>query len=109
MFTSYYAKCANHPHAIAISAKVPEFYKGKHYPKLAPSWSIFSEWKKSKDNNLYIRRFSSEILDKLNPKQVYEELGDDAVLICYEAKDFCHRHLVAYWLSMSLGINIVEL
>ena len=53
--------------------------------------------------------YSKEELDKLDPKQVYEELGENAVLLCWEkSSDFCHRHLVSEWLSEKLGIEVKE-
>ena len=50
----------------------------------------------------------------LNAESVYRDLeklsnGDDCVLLCYEKSgDFCHRHLVANWLSDNLGIEVKE-
>ena len=61
MKTGYYAKHGTLPNAIAISAKVPDFYKGKCYKKLAPSWSIWKEWHdsdKSDKNEWYTKRFN---------------------------------------------------
>jgi len=110
MNTGYYAVHGRLENTVAISAKVPDFYKGRCYKKLAPSWSIYSEWKASGDNDLYIKRFNSEILTPLSPEEVYENLGDDAILLCYEsAEKFCHRHLVAEWLMKNLGVEIKEL
>ena len=46
-----------------------------------------------------------EVLNKLDPHRVVEHLyeisrGKDVALVCYEAPDkFCHRHLVADWLT----------
>jgi len=56
-----------------------------------------------------------KILDKLSPAEILERLeklsgGKDIVLLCYEkVGEFCHRHLVADWLTKSLGIEIKEL
>ena len=47
MNTSYYAKSARHINAVAISLIVPEWFKGRQYRKLAPSWDIFNNWKKN--------------------------------------------------------------
>ena len=114
MNTSYYSKNSNHPNAVAISAKVPEFYTGKHVKILAPSWSIFKEYKDDESNPIaisrYTERFYNEILSKLNPIEIFNLLGENAVLLCYEAPGkFCHRHLVAEWLMRNLNIKIVEL
>jgi uncharacterized protein (DUF488 family) len=41
---------------------------------------------------------------------VFNELGEDAILLCWESPEkFCHRHLVADWLSKKLDIKITEL
>lgn len=45
----------------------------------------------------------------LNPNDILKELGEDAVLLCYEKPgDFCHRHLVSQWLNEN-GIRCSEL
>ena len=73
--------------------------------KLAPSWNLIKE----KDEEIYTRRYYDEVLSKLDPRQVYEELGPNAILLCWEAPgEFCHRRLVAQWLSENLGIDIPE-
>lgn len=113
MFTSNFAKSADASNAIAICAKIPDWYKGKHYKRVAPTYSIFSEYKKTGDTGLYTRRFYTEVLQKLNASEIYHELwkmADDPILLCYEKpSDFCHRHLVANWLSEELGLIIREI
>ena len=113
MNTSYFAKSAKNPNAVAICAQVPGWFTGKQYKKLAPTWDIFNEWKKTGSNEIYTKRYKWAILDQLNPQEVYDELGANAVLLCYEAPNkFCHRHLVAQWLTDSLrkhGIVVTEL
>lgn len=108
IYTSYFAKLSKTPKdiiPISICGKAPSFYMGIQYKKLAPKYSFFSQWKITHDNNYYIKHFNKEILDKLNCKEVYEELkslseNKDIVLICYEKpSDFCHRHLVAEWFN----------
>jgi uncharacterized protein (DUF488 family) len=50
-----------------------------------------------------------EILDRLDPRKVYQELGEDAILLCFEkAGEFCHRRLVAEWLERELGVEVPE-
>ena len=110
MNTSYFAKSSKHPKAVCICAKRPWFYKGKIYPKLAPKSWFLKKYKKDKDEQFYTEAYKREVLDKLDPKKVYKELGKDAVLLCWEGSDkFCHRHLVAEWLSNNLGVEITEL
>ena len=121
-YTSYFANIKNLPPdivPIAICGKSPEGYKGLEYKKLAPSWSIFRDWKYSEhthaDKAIYTDRFYKEILDKLDPLVVEQELlsyprvrGRSFCLICYEKpNDFCHRHLVSEWMR-NAGIDIQE-
>lgn len=118
IYTSYFAKMKKIPEnivRISICGKAPEWYDGIQYKKLAPKYKFFMEWKENKDNNFYIEHFNSEVLDTLNAQDVFNKLkelsqGRDCVLLCYEKPgDFCHRHLVADWLSEKLNIEIVEL
>lgn len=108
IYTSYFAKLRSLPEnivPISICGKAPEWYTGLQYKKLAPKYGFFMEWKKTHDNDYYIEHFDSEVLNLLDAKTVYEELskmsdGKDIALICYEKpSDFCHRHLVAKWLT----------
>ena len=116
IYTSYFAKISKLPSnitPITICGKAPEWYKGIQYKKLAPKWSFFSEWKKTHDNEYYIEHFNKEVLMPLNANDVIKELyalagNEDIVLICYEKPDdFCHRHLVAEWLT-SHGYPVEE-
>ena len=119
IYTSYFAKLSKLPSnitPIAICGKSPEWYKGIQYKKLAPKWSFFSIWKQTHDNEYYIKHFNEEVLNTLNVETVIKELyslanknrDEDIVLICYEKPgDFCHRHLVADWLT-SHGYPVEE-
>jgi len=108
--TSYYAKSADHENAVSIAGKCPDFYKGREYKKLAPKFWFFKLYKQNKDSILYTKCYQKEVLDVLDPEIVYNELGPDAVLLCWEKPGkFCHRHLVAKWFEKELGIKITEL
>ena len=49
-------------------------------------------------------------LDSLDAKQVVEDLGPDAILLCWESFNVrCHRRLAAEWLEEKLGIVVPEL
>lgn len=118
IYISYFAKIKNIPDdiiPIAICVKSPDWYKGKQFKTLAPTYDILMQYKQFGDTELYTQRFYSEVLNKLNALEIYEHLetlskGKDVVLICYEkSSDFCHRHLVADWLSKELNINVEEL
>ena len=130
IYTSYFAKLKSLPEniiPISICGKAPDWYKGLQYKKLAPKYDFFMEWKRNQDNDYYIKCFNEQVLDKLNAVDIVKELDGllvDATtaldynadsmlvpriaLICYEKPgDFCHRHLVANWLSDN-GYNCEE-
>jgi hypothetical protein len=110
MQTSYFAIASNLPNAISIAAKSPDFYNGREYLPLAPTWQIFSEYQKSHDIHVYTERYFEEILLPLNPQEVLDDLGRYSVLLCWESPDkFCHRRIVAKWLEDSLNIKVPEL
>ena len=81
------------------------------YRRLAPG-----PWFSSVDELEYIRRYQTEILDRLDPRVVTGELADMAgdrvpVLLCFERPgtgSWCHRALVAAWLGDALGLVVPE-
>jgi uncharacterized protein (DUF488 family) len=94
---------------VSIAGKAPNWYKGKEYKKLAPKYWFFKKFKEDGDETFYKEQYQKEVLDTLNPKEIYENLKD-STLICWETKGkFCHRRLVAEWLENKLNINIPEL
>jgi hypothetical protein len=101
-------------HAVSIAGECPKWYKGKEYKKLAPKRWFYDIYKQTGDIEFYKKHYYEEILSKLDARQVYEELGENAVLLCWEHlenpdEQFCHRRLVAEWLEEELGISIPEL
>lgn len=117
IYTSYYANLRKIPDdivRISIAGKAPAWYTGLQYKKVAPKTGFFLEWKKNKDNDYYIKHYNSEVLSMLVAQNVYDDLTKlssnvDCVLLCYERpEDFCHRHLVADWLSRELNIDVKE-
>ena len=105
MQTSYFARSSKDPNAVAISQGIPRFYKGRRYMPLAPSWELV----KIEDEALYRRVYHEQVLAKLDPLQVRKDLGEDAVLLCWEAAGkFCHRRVVAEWLEKELILTIPE-
>lgn len=110
MQTSYFAKSAKDPNAVSVAIGTPPWFKGRQYPKLAPSWDLVKNYKNGKlTQSQYETRYKAEILDKLNPKIVFEEIGNNAILLCWEkSNEFCHRHLISKWLSDTLNCEIKE-
>jgi len=110
MKTSYFSKSGQDPNAVSIAGKAPNWYKGREYKKLAPKYWFFKKYKQDSDETFYTEQYRKEVLGALDPKEVFKELGEDAVLLCWEKpKWFCHRHIVARWLEESLGIEIGEI
>ena len=109
MHTSYYAKYRG-PNGVSIAGYAPKGWKGREYKKLAPKVWFFKKYKEDGDEAFYREQYQKEVLDHLDPAEVYKELGDDAVILCYEKfGSFCHRHIVAEWLQKHLGVNITEI
>lgn len=93
-------------------ARFNKFWTGETYSKLFPPAEII----KIENEKLYTKLYFEKVLNKLDTKQVYAELGESAVLLCYESwadikarKTFCHRRIVAKWLTENLGIKVAEL
>ena len=90
-------------------------YKGRCYSKLAPKLSFWKIWHDNigkvsaeENNRYYVQEYWNQVLSKLDPQQVYDEL-DYSILLCYESNtEFCHRHIVAAWFEILLGINVFE-
>lgn len=100
----------NNPNVISIALGTPKWIKNS-YTDLAPPYGLLHSWQKHNiTEEEYTKRYYEEVLNKLDPIKVYEDLGDEAVLCCWEASDkFCHRHLVAKWLKDELNITVKEL
>jgi len=64
---------------------------------------------KAKDPELFNSEYRKQ-LATLDPRQVAEDLGSDAILLCWESFNVrCHRRRVAEWLEEKLGIVVPEL
>jgi len=112
LYTSYYARDAKHPNAVSISASAPNYFTGRRMPELAPSWDLLNAYKEGKISADEYTVWYFQLLEhrKLDPHKVVEALGDGAVIMCYEVPGaFCHRKLVAKWISDLTGIEVVEL
>ncbi len=91
------------------------YYNGECYSALAPKLSFWKVWHENIDkiseeenNRYYVNEYWNQVLSKLNPEKVYSEL-DYSVILCYEPNtEFCHRHIVAFWFEIFLGIKVPE-
>ena len=110
LYTSNYARNGKHMDAVAISIRAPWWYGNRRtYPALAPTWDMVLGVKNgTMTQDEYTVEFK-KILAKLDPQDVANELGDGAIMLCYESpNDFCHRHIVAEWMR-NAGIDVREL
>lgn len=70
---------------------------------------ILDDYKRTNDSNVFTKRFCEDVLSKLDAQEVFNKLGERAIMICYEKPgEFCHRRLVARWLETELGILVPE-
>ena len=110
MNTSYFGKSGQHSRAVSIAGRSPKDFEGREYKKLAPEYWFFKKYKLDGDAEFYTQQYQAEVLDQLDAKEVLRDLGEDAVLLCWEKPgEFCHRHLVAKWLKEKLDLEVTEL
>ena len=119
IFTSNFAKAKSLDNSkylvVAISRYVPKGYSGVRELRFAPSRRLLMSYKKGLSSELYTKAFFNELIDKENVYSVFKDLaslshGRDIVLCCYEkAGDFCHRRLIADFVSSNWNYDIKEL
>ena len=118
MKTSYYFSNRIREHdlnLVAVSNSYPRHLPWlkdvRPYRKLCPGWSLVKQYKQHKiSRQNYIEIYQEDILNKLDPEQVFHDLREDAVILCWEKPGaFCHRRLIAEWLYDRLGIKVNEL
>jgi hypothetical protein len=106
MFTSYFAnvkKLSPEFVPVSIARGSPRGFTGLKELRLAPTWAMLKLTKPEYDAAF------AEILAKLDPAEIYQTLGENAVLLCWEKPWYaCHRRLVAEWLEAALHIEIPE-
>jgi hypothetical protein len=106
VFTSNFARLKQIPaglEPVAISQGVPRWFRGRRELRLAPSWAMLKMTAPEYDEHF------AALLAKLDPEKLYHELGDRAVLLCWEAPGVrCHRHRVAEWFEEALGVKVPE-
>lgn len=98
---------------VSISYKPPDYFKEliRIYKPLCPSYQLVMAYKNKVINEEdYTMSYYDEILNMLNPRKVFDEIGENSILLCYEKSGkFCHRRLVADWIEKELGIEVPEL
>jgi len=93
---------------VSISIKPAPGFTGATYPQLFPKWHFLKQYKSDKNEEVYTNAFYKEVLDQLDPQQVYEDLKYKTLLCWEDPGKFCHRRLVAKWIENKLGIIVPE-
>jgi hypothetical protein len=107
--TSYFSKYKG-VFGVSIALTTPSWFTGRRYPALAPTPHMLSKYLKDKDRAYFKLQYWNNILCNLDAQKVYNDLGNNSVLLCHEIpSEFCHRHIVTYWLEYVLDIRISEL
>lgn len=114
IYTSYFGNsrklAASGIKSICIAVGKPRFFFGPQMLNVAPTRYMISSACQPEE---YIRLYKG-ILSRLNAFQVVEQIkqlsnGKDVALCCYEKPgDFCHRHLLAEWITENTDIEIQE-
>lgn len=119
IYTSYFGNIskvlASVPDAsfVSIAGKTPEWFAGKKFKPLMPHYGWWREWHEKFADDLgsiesrawYTTKYMKTVLSSLEPLNVARQLKDLAswkptFILCYETPEkFCHRHIVAKWLS----------
>ena len=94
-------------------ARGNKHWTGDVYEPLMPSWDLINKAHNGEcSEEEYQEQYHEEVLFLLDPLDVYEYLGSDAILLCHEKYDdilsgekFCHRHMVARWLEEQLDLQ----
>jgi len=115
IFTSYFGRKAMLKKAgivpICIALWKPKWYEGLQLLQVAPKAFMLKE---DLTRQQYIDCYKRYVTDRLRVEQVVnwiEQLsgGKDAALLCYEKPgDFCHRHLLAQWMTEQSGLVVEE-
>lgn len=106
MQTSFFGNWKNLPKekCISIARGNPVWFHGRIYYPLAPTWEMIKRMTEAQYDQHY-----QEILSHLDARSVYNELGEDAILLCWEKPgQNCHRRMVAEWFEKELGVEVPE-
>jgi hypothetical protein len=107
MFTSCFRLAKQIPaglEPVAVSIGIPKWYTGRRELRLAPTRAMLKMPAAEYD------RLFAERLASLDPADVAQDLGANAVLLCWEKPgQACHRRIAAEWLEHHLGIVVPEL
>lgn len=117
LYTGYFAKTNKYIEngfiPVSVAGKTPDFFLGRKWTVLAPRKEMFDLWKSKKITNEEYAKMYTDYLDTLKDR-VFEVLKsfadeDNVVMCCYEkSSDFCHRHILAEYLTNKKSIMTAE-
>lgn len=117
VYKSYFGRVRSIPQdllPVSIARVNPKWWVGSAFSAIAPSSELLSEWKNGKLNQTSFRcKYYTQLEAYGTAENILKELetitgGKDCVLLCFEKpEDFCHRHILADWMSAH-GIEIPE-
>ena len=115
IYTGYFAKLKTYIEAgltpISISRWPPNWFEGEKCSALAPPVELLKGYKTGKINEEQYKQIYLSDLDRTDIRTVLDYIakGRDIVLCCYEKPDaFCHRHVLAEYVTDKYNIPISE-
>ena len=117
IYTSYFGNLKklkeNNIVPIGICCYPPKDFHGSNLIAIAPTPDILNNCRSNHQE--FRKRYKNEVLYLFKDPSIFVDRikfisnGNDCALCCFEKPDeFCHRHLVAYWLEECMGIAVDE-
>lgn len=121
IYTGYYSQMKKYRQMelvpVSIAYLTPQWYIGEVCFELAPSRTLLMKWKQGEiTEEGYKKQYIQQLDNDVQWSKVWKKLkqisakydNSDLVLCCYEkAGDFCHRHILAEYLTKT-GVDVVE-
>ena len=116
IYTSYFGRTAGLHKAgivpVGISLWPPKFFNGVNLGIVAPKRHMMGANFTTEER--YTEQYHNDVLRYVDPNGFIRELerigkGHDVALCCFEKPgEFCHRNILAKWLTEKTGVEIVE-
>lgn len=95
---------------IQISNTKPNWFEVDYVLKpLFPTWDMINSVKQTNETEKFKKEYLA-MISKYDPKALrryLESLGEDVVLLCWETKNFCHRHILAEYLGKDVKEYVI--
>lgn len=109
LYTSYFAKNATNPLAIAV-ASPPKWYSGKWIQQISPQWDILLKLERGDITAVeYYQAYVHYLDNNVNAQEVIDSIPDGSILLGYEVPiPTSDRHVLADWLMEGAEVVIIE-